>query len=230
MIKFKAKTTINGKTVFDEENDSPISLAIYNAEREICNQLQLGIRPDQNTPEGSKNEVVLHLSWERTVNSNTKVIPGSKGEAVVHLSWECTMNRRAPARPKDVIAAEKAARAARRQEQAEWAGKREAERVKRLAQLRQRIQHQVDHAFSQGKHGTEPAAKYITCQHCDAPAAFLSLSAMPPRGVAVLDEDLIVGAQCSEHNFNYHGQQQAKIPCSRLEFFYDGVRQIAIKS
>jgi len=137
------------------------------------------------------------------------------------------MNGRAPRRAPNVIAAEKAASAAnglkRRQQREQW----EKERQQRIVHLRQRIRHQVDHAFAIGKSGTEPASKYITCEHCDAPAAWLVLSRAITKGACVLDEDTIVGALCAGHG-NYNGNSQ-KVPCARLEFFYDGVRQIAIK-
>jgi hypothetical protein len=174
-----------------------------------------------------------NMMW---VPPNQRVVPslGSEGSAVIHIKWTCTQNGRSPARPKHVIAAEKAARAvrtqAKRAQRAEWEAKAKAEQLKREANLRNRVKQQVDHAFAQGKHGTEPAAKFITCQHCDAPAALLVLSQMPARGTAVLDEDLIVGTECATHNYRpYRGSGNPKISCDRLEFFYDGIRQIAIK-
>lgn len=177
---------------------------------------------------------MLWQSAQSTPMHSAKV--GDKGKSTITLngiglSWECTSGR-APARPKHVIAAEKAAKdaklQARRERQARWK-KEEAERI---VNTRRRIKHQVDHAFALGKHGTEPAAKYITCQHCDAPADVLCLSRALTRGAAVLDEDTIVGALCANHSqHSYYGSKAAeKVPCARLEFFYDGVRQIAIKA
>ena len=142
------------------------------------------------------------------------------------------MDRRRPKRAPDVIAAEKAEREANRQQRKlateKWQKERQQEAEQRLINLRQRIKSQVDHAFAVGKSGTEPAAKYITCQYCDAPAACLVLSRALTPGAFVLDEDTINGALCVEHG-NYRVSGTEKVPCSRLEFFYDGVRQIAIK-
>ena len=163
------------------------------------------------------------FDWQKA----NKAAVGDRGSLNLSVSWECTMNGRAPRRAPDVIAAEKAASAAnglkRRQQREQW----EKERQQRIVHLRQRIRHQVDHAFAIGKSGTEPASKYITCEHCDAPAAVLCLSQAPTRGASVLDEDTIMGALCVTHV--YSGGNIQKIPCSKLEFFYDGIRQIAIK-
>lgn len=152
------------------------------------------------------------------------------------LSWTC-ISARAPARPKDVIAAEKAARAAKAEERKKRNEKYRAEADQRTVNLRNRIRTQVDHAFAQGKHGTEPASKYITCQHCEAPADFIALNQAMARGAVTVDEDTIVGALCNQHSkYGVYGWQSSysksrveKIPCSKLEFFYDGVRQIAVK-
>lgn len=176
---------------------------------------------------------VIDMLWESTqLNSPMyKANVGDKSNSAItvcgiRLSWEC-ISGRAPARPKHVIAAEKAARAAKSQARQEQKAKWEKEQQERIVNVRKRIKYQVDHAFATGKSGTEPASKYITCQHCDAPAAFLELSQKLPPGTAVLDEDTIVGAICGTHNWRNSGTE--KIPCSKLEFFYDGVRQIAIK-
>lgn len=205
MIKVKAKAAINGKTVYDDEGR--FYSAVFEAEKNIRNQL-------------------YNLYWK-----NGKKVPppveGQKGKLVIELSWECTMNRRAPARPKKEIAAEKARRAAKAQARKEQRAKWEKERQQEIVNTRQRIKHQVDHAFITGKSGTEPASKFITCEHCNAPAKFLLLNQKPSPGAAVLDEDTITGAICGTHN--WRNGNDVKISCSQLEFFYDGVRQIAIK-
>lgn len=208
MIKVKAKATINGKRVFS--GDGKYYSAVFDAEKEIRSRL-------------------YELYWK-----NGKRIPppveGQTGKMTVELSWECTMNRRAPARPKAEIAADRARRAAkyaaRQKQHKEW----EEEAKQRVINVRKRIQRQIDHAFATGKSGTEPVSMYITCEDCDAPATQLTLSQPMPKGVQVLDEDLIIGAQCKTHS-QYYGQRGGeKILCSRLEFFYDGVRQIALKA
>jgi len=223
MIKFRAKATLangsgtNSKVVFDKEEEN--FSALFNAEKALRNQLCQSLWNLGGT----------HQRFNPT--------QGRKGTLVLTIDWECTFNGRAPARPKDVIAAEKARRAAKHQAKLEREAKWEQENQKRIIQLRKRIQNQVDHAFSQGKTGTEPVSKYITCQHCDAPAAFIALSADPPRGATALDEDSITGALCAGHGNNHQQyvgrgvwKQLAKIACDRLEFFYSGIRQIAIKA
>ena len=167
---------------------------------------------------------------------------GDKGSAKVsalRVDWVCTYKGRRPARPKHVIAAENARlagkRAARQAEKDKWV----AEAAQRVVNIRERIKRQVDHAFALGKHGTEPAAKYITCQHCDGPAAVVCLNQPLARGAAVLDEATIVGACCANHiqnaPYSYYTRygrngNVTQVPCTKLEFFYDGIRQIAIKA
>jgi len=215
MIKHKFEVKVNHKIIFQNEDHT------YSAFREVEKEL-------------SK---ILWSHWRQRLGAAKTV--GQKGSLELGtLSWECTWNGRAPRRPKDVIAAEKAARAAKAQARKEHHAKYQAEADERTVHLRQRIKHQVDHAFGLGKHGTESAAKYITCQHCDGPAAVVCLSQPLARGAAVLDEDTIVGALCQQHiqyqpwgyYSRYSGKTATKVPCSDLEFFYDGIRQIAIKS
>jgi hypothetical protein len=203
VIKHKFEVKVNNKVVFTKDGES------YPAFREAQKKLDY--------------ELYQLCGWQPLRAATV----GKKGSVDVSISWECTMNGRAPARPKHVIAAEKAARAAKSQARREQRDKWETEAQERIVNLRKRIKSQVDHAFTIGKSGTEPASKYITCQHCDAPAALVCLSQMPTRGASVLDEDTIVGALCFNHS-QYNGNQ-SKIPCSKLEFFYDGIRQIAIK-
>lgn len=205
MIKVKAKAVINGKTVYN--NEGKYYSAVFDAEKEIRKHL-------------------YKLYW----NNGKRVPPpveGQKDKLTIELSWECTMNGRAPARPKDVIAAEKERRAAERKQKDEQKAQWEKEQQERIVNVRKRIKHQVDYAFITGKSGTEPASKYITCEHCSAPAEFLLLNQKPSPGAAVLDEDTIVGAICATHN--WRNGNEVKIPCAKLEFFYDGIRQIAIK-
>jgi hypothetical protein len=176
----------------------------------------------------AKEKINMQL-YQAFFSQHNKHVVGTKGSITFTVNWECTFNGRAPKRPADVIAAEKKARARK------WEEKRlrDEEREKRhqlqilLARklARKRIQQQVDHAFAIGNKGTEPAAKYITC-HCNAPAAYIELSQPLSKGAHVLDEDLITGAACASHVYN-NGVE--RIPCDRLEFFYDGVRQIAVK-
>lgn len=214
MIKHKFELNINNKTVFQNEDHT------YSAFREIEKEL-------------SK---ILWSHWRQSLGAAQTV--GQRGSLDLGtLSWECTMNGRAPARPKDVIAAEKAARAVKSQTRMADRERWKKEAAERIVNMRKRIKNQVDHAFALGSHGTEPAAKYITCQHCDAPAAVLSLSSAPARGSSVLDEDTIVGALCHQHRqstpYSYYNRYRCgsvtTLEVSRLEFFYDGIRQIAIK-
>jgi hypothetical protein len=167
-----------------------------------------------------------------------QVMGMSEGETLsidipnVRVAVECILNRPAPRaarRPPDVIAAEKKAKAEKARQRAIDIENRKKAEEKERARRRQRITNQIDHAFKSGpESGSEPVAKYITCQHCDAPAAFLELDREVARGVAVLDESTIIGAGCSEHDYTrYRGNE--KILCSRLEFFYTGIRKIGIK-
>lgn len=220
MIKFKAKTTVNNKSLFEGEGNH--FSALFDAEKEITKYISQMIWQYGNNPPPQINKVL-----------------GEKGQLNIVLSWECTTTERAPARPKNVIAAEKAARAAKvaakYAEQKAQEEKWEKERQKQIVLLRQRVKHQVDHAFALGKHGTEPAAKFITCGHCNAPAVFLGLN-QRLAGAQVINEDAIVGVVCQEHddtNSQYKHYTKSwveKIPCSKLEFFYDGIRQIAVKA
>jgi hypothetical protein len=201
MKKLKMKVVVNNKVVFNKEDSHVFGDALKAARQ--------GLYPNWGNIFGIKK--------------------GQKGAVTVKMSWECTMDGRAPRRAPDVIAAEKAARSvkshARKLRNEQYA--KAAEQL--IVNLRKRVKSQVDHAFSSGKSGTESASKYITCQDCEAPAVFLVLSQEIARGAAVLDEDTITGAVCAEHNYAGWGRKLITVPCFRLEFFYDGVRQIGIK-
>lgn len=244
MKQYKFDVFIDNKVVFTERGNY---LAVNSVRDFIAKQLTASFSlavtankkiikgEDYPTWKGGIEETIkgriTEMLWQSAQYTyNAKV--GDKGKSAapvggISVSWECTSGR-APARPKHVIAAEKAARAAkvaqRKEREAKW--KKEAEIE--LANLRQRVKHQVDHAFALGKHGTEPAAKYITCQHCNAPAEYIGLKVK--LSGAVVDEDTIAGVICKRHDNPYCAKNWGeKIPCSRLEFFYDGIRQIAIK-
>jgi hypothetical protein len=150
----------------------------------------------------------------------------------INATVQCLLNRRAPRRPPEVIAQEKAARLVRAQKLALEAKAQQAQVEIRRKHARQRITNQIDHAFaSSARTGADPVAKYVTCMYCDAPAAVLHLNLSIPPGAAVLDESTIIGATCSTHDSPYMRNSVAEvIPCARLEFFYEGIRQIAIKS
>jgi hypothetical protein len=201
MKKLKMKVTVNNQVVFNQEDESYKSF-----------------RDAQRAMERS-----LWSHWQKIIAQTE----GQTGAVNMGLSWECTMDRRAPKRAPDVIAAEKASRAAKARKRKLEHEQYEKQKQQEIIRLRQRIKSQVDHAFVIGKSGTEPASKYITCQHCNAPAAFLVLNQALTRGASVLDEDTIVGALCAEHS-KWRGSDESVL-CSRLEFFYDGIRQIAIK-
>ena len=65
----------------------------------------------------------------------------------------------------------------------------------------------------------------------------MCLNQEPARGATVIDEDAIVGALCQPHiqstpysYYNRYSQKPVtKVSCTQLEFFYDGIRQIAVK-
>lgn len=210
MIKVKAKvTTSDGKVLFLGKEGNYYS-DVFEGEKAL------------------RSYLYEKLYW----NNGQKVphpVEGEKGKLTVTFEWECTMNRRAPARAKSVIAAEKAQRAAKHAAKAACQAEWEKERQQNVLNVRNRIRHQIDHAFITGKSGTEPVSKYITCEHCNAAAAYLTLSQPLPKGAHVLDEDMIIGARCAKHVGNSHWDKTEKIPCTRLEFFYDGVRTIGVK-
>ena len=168
-----------------------------------------------------------------------KEVEGDTVTIDVRIVLKCVMNRRAKARSKEVMAAVKAARLVKQQEQAELE-RRQDEQTAQLRKARcKRIMHQIDHAFKTGESGSEPVAKYVTCQHCDLPAGFLYLNVALAPGAAVMDETTITDAVCALHNHGagagnnrpyYYRHVAQIIPCSRLEFFYTGIRQIAVKS
>jgi hypothetical protein len=109
----------------------------------------------------------------------------------------------------------------RNQAQAEaWAKEREAKAVVRS---RARIMNQIELAFV--KNGRD-AVQFVTCDTCDALATLLKIPHLTP-GAVVIDPEQILGAACEFHN-PYKGS--TTIECNRLEFFYEGIRQIAIKA
>src|SRR5271165_2009555 len=131
---------------------------------------------------------MFDLLWQSTQSPKHlhEASAGDKGKSTftisgIGLSWACTSNRRTK-RPKAVIEADKARRAAKSQARKQRDKEYEDAAVQRTINLRNRIKQQVDHAFALGKSGTEPAAKYITCQHCDAPAAVVCLNQPLARG------------------------------------------------
>ena len=106
---------------------------------------------------------------------------------------------------------------------------------KELVQRRDRIMNQIELAFvKQGK----DAVNFVTCDECNALAAYLGLAYEDP-GSQVIDPDQITGAWCETHhgqinkynNTFYPGYgTKAAIACNLLEFFYDGLRQLYVKS
>ena len=103
---------------------------------------------------------------------------------------------------------------------------------KELIQRRARIVNQIELAFVKKVQG---AVDFITCDECSATAAFLGLVYETP-GSQVIDFDQISGAWCALHHsvdphFTHrHFKTQGVIACDRLEFFYDGLRQICVKA
>lgn len=162
---------------------------------------------------------------------------GQSASKVFTVAVDCLLNRlkpKAPRRAPDVIAAEKAAKLVKQQARAEQRRKAE-ERAARIRKAKRvRITQQIDHAFMTGhESGSEPVSKYVTCDYCSGPADFLYVNVPLAPGAAVLDEGTITDAVCAEHNHaagNSYFSVAEIIPCSRLEFFYTGIRQIAIKA
>lgn len=112
-----------------------------------------------------------------------------------------------------------------------WQKQQEQEELERkekeLVQRRQRIMNQIELAFV--KNGKE-AVNFVTCDKCDAKAKFLGLTFENP-GSTVIDPEQITGAWCEVHDNKYERPFKTKsaIACERLEFFYDGLRQIYVK-
>ncbi len=122
-----------------------------------------------------------------------------------------------------------------------WKKQREKEELERqekeLVQRRQRIINQIELAFVKKVQG---AVDFITCDQCNAPAAHLGLAYENP-GSQVIDSVQITGAWCADHHGHtaYNGtfyksarpyKTKAEAACERLEFFYDGLRQICVKA
>jgi hypothetical protein len=189
---------------------------------------------------GCVSEAVSHLSskiWEGVRAAGPDI--EKEGEEMkvafnVQMVLKCLVNRRAQRRAPDVIAAEKAAMQVARDERAARLKEQEEREVKRRKMTRIRISHQVSHAFMVGKSGSEPVSKYITCSLCHAPADLIYLDATIPKGASVLNEDSIFSAVCNEHHQPstawWRNPAAQIVPCSHLEFFYEGIRQIAIKA
>ena len=107
---------------------------------------------------------------------------------------------------------------------------------KQLVQRRQRIVNQIELAFVKKSQG---AVDFITCDKCDAIATHLGLAYENP-GSQVVDPDQITGAWCADHHGSTHNgrfyptqrpfKTKAEIACERLEFFYDGLRQLCVKA
>jgi hypothetical protein len=163
---------------------------------------------------------------------------GSKMVFNIELAVECTMNRRAKPRSKAVIKAEHNARAERFKTYLAHQKKLAEEQVEARKATRRQIVNQIEHAFKTGKAGAESAVQYITCTSCQQEADVLYLNQPLPPGATVLDEATIQDARCSQHDYvskgnKYYATNQGVgqvVKCSRLEFFYDGVRQIALKA
>jgi hypothetical protein len=99
---------------------------------------------------------------------------------------------------------------------------------KQLVQRRCRITNQIELAFVKQ---VATAVNFITCDKCHATATFLGLAYENP-GSDVIDPDQITGAWCQEHDNKYQRpfKTKAAIACERLEFFYDGLRQLYVKN
>ena len=114
-----------------------------------------------------------------------KDVEGAEMAFDVHVVLKCAMNRRAPKRAPEVIAQEKAAEKAKKQARDEQKRQAEEQAAQMRKAKRRRIMQQIDHAFQTGHElGSEPVAKYITCDTCSSPADFLyvntPLAPVPP--------------------------------------------------
>jgi hypothetical protein len=100
--------------------------------------------------------------------------------------------------------------------------------AKGIVSCRQRIMNQVELAFE--KKG-KTAMQFITCSHsdCNDLAVTLTLAHLHP-GSTMIDPEQITGATCKRHTWHKPQGTTAQIPCDKLEFFYDGLRQIYINS
>lgn len=114
-----------------------------------------------------------------------------------------------------------------------WQKERERQELERqereLNQRRQRIVNQIELAFVKKVQG---AVDFITCDQCSAAAKFLGLVYENP-GSQVIDTDQISGAWCKDHydpKYSKPFKTATAIACDRLEFFYDGLRQICVKA
>ena len=117
----------------------------------------------------------------------------------------------------------------RRKQRDEEQAKLDLERQeKQLVQRRRRIMNQIELAFV---NGVATAVNFITCDKCDATAKFLGLAYENP-GSDVIDPEQITGAWCPAHNETHLRPFKTKIAiaCERLEFFYDGLRQLYVKT
>ena len=111
----------------------------------------------------------------------------------------------------------------------ETEAKKELEKkAKELLQRQKRIVNQIELAFVKQ---VATAVDFITCDKCDGVAKFLGLVYENP-GSSVIDPDQISGAWCQDHDQKHERpfKTKAAIACERLEFFYDGLRQLYVKA
>ena len=167
-----------------------------------------------------------------------KEVEGDTVTVNVRIVLKCAMNRIAKRRAPEVIAAEKAAKLVKQQARAEEDRKREELPRRCVSQNADASRSRFTTLHDRHQSGSEPASKYITCDQCSGPADFIYVNTALAPGAAVLDENTITDAVCALHNYatnqwrrQYDYKHVAEIvPCSRLEFFYTGIRQIAIKA
>ena len=143
MIKHKVALRVNLKPVFVKED------LTYAALREVEKQI-------------SRELWQAFGGWQQ-INQSTV---GERGTVNLSISWECTMNGRAPRRPKDVIAKEKAEQGVRSQARREQREKYRREADQRVIDIRQRIKNQVAIAAS---HGLMPDSIARTVEEAAAP-------------------------------------------------------------
>lgn len=117
-------------------------------------------------------------------------------------------------------AAEAAARQAR--EEARDAAQREAQERRRLRieAVRQHIVNQIELAFEKKM---KTATEFVTCEHCHKKATQIVLERQPEGTTVFFDQ--IVGARCADCA---KWSKQPFVLCAKVEFFYDGLRQLHI--
>jgi hypothetical protein len=118
-----------------------------------------------------------------------------------------------------------AKRDAERKAREEAEERRKEEQRRRVIAVRQRIVNQIELAFEKKM---KTATEFVTCEHCNEKATQIIVQ-RTPEGSAVPFED-IVSARCADHAKWFHRLCKGDpfVDCDRVEFFYDGLRQLHV--